>query len=99
MTTSNATVPSATSPTWSRSHPPACANSRNSGKDNVAGKAAYRWQVPGQVRPSGLLAGEHGWALLAARGERLARIGAAGQPERVPLLHGVAILDRQRLAL
>ena len=44
-------------------------------------------------------AGEARRALLAPGGEGLARIGAARQPERVLLLHGVALLDRQRLAL
>src|ERR1700676_2967707 len=44
-------------------------------------------------------AGESRRALLPPGGEGLTSIGGARQPERVTLLHGVALLHRQRLAL
>src|ERR1700688_2694049 len=44
-------------------------------------------------------AGESRRALLTPGGECLAGIGGARQPERVTLLHGVALLYRQRLTL
>src|ERR1700727_968905 len=50
-------------------------------------------------RPISSPAGESRRALLTPGRECLAGIGGARQPERVTLLHGVALLHRQRLAL